>query len=114
MQKLGYGEHAKRRARCPFHRPDRKPSFSVFEIDGNWFWKCHAGCGEGDEINFIEKALSLSNGDAIPKYGELAGFPIQRPKFHVSLVHPVSPVSEGQGCREKALKLLAAENACIK
>src|SRR5437870_796998 len=64
MQKLGYREHAKRRARCPFHRPDRKPSFSVFEIDGNWFWKCHADCGEGDEIDFIENALSLSNGDA--------------------------------------------------
>ena len=38
MQKLGYDEHAKRRAHCPFHQPDRKPSFSVFEIDGNWFW----------------------------------------------------------------------------
>lgn len=72
LGRLGLGEHAKRSARCPFHQ-DKSPSFSVFQSDGLWFWKCHAGCGEGDEITFLEKREGLSNGDAIRRFCELAG-----------------------------------------
>ena len=51
MHQLGLGEHAKRSARCPFHG-DQHNSFSVWKNGaGLWFWKCHTGCGEGDEIN---------------------------------------------------------------
>jgi hypothetical protein len=73
MQQLGLGEHAKKNARCPFH-DDRNPSFSVFQINGDWFWKCHAGCGEGDEIKFLEKHKSSSRRDATKLYLELAGY----------------------------------------
>src|SRR5262249_35472308 len=36
-------------------------------------WKCHAGCGEGDEITFLEKHHGISNRDAIKLYLEMAG-----------------------------------------
>jgi DNA primase len=54
MYRLGLGKHAKKSARCPFH-DDKHNSFSVWRNGaGLWFFKCHAGCGEGDEINFLE------------------------------------------------------------
>jgi CHC2-type zinc finger protein len=74
MTELGYGDRAKKSARCPFHSPDRNPSFSVFEKDGQWFWQCHAGCGGGDEIDFLAKLKF--GGDvkqALPEYLRKAG-----------------------------------------
>ena len=53
LQRLGLDEHAKKSAQCPCH-DDKHNSFSVWQNNGAWFWKCHAGCGGGDEINFIE------------------------------------------------------------
>jgi hypothetical protein len=71
MRQLGLGERAKKSARCPFHH-DKNPSFSVFQIDGSWFYKCHA-CGvTGDEINFLEKHNSISPSDATKLYLEMA------------------------------------------
>ena len=72
MERLGLGGHAKKSGRCPFH-DDSNPSFSVFQIDGLWFFKCHAGCGEGDEINFLEKHKGVSRSDATKLYLEMAG-----------------------------------------
>jgi hypothetical protein len=72
MRELGLSDHAKKSARCPFHE-DRRNSFSVWQKDGVWFWKCHAGCGEGDEINFLEKHRTGSRGDAIKLYLAMAG-----------------------------------------
>jgi hypothetical protein len=72
MEELGLGEHAKKNARCPFH-DDKSPSFSVFQIDDSWFFKCHAGCGTGDEINFLEKHHDISRSEAIARYLEMAG-----------------------------------------
>jgi DNA primase len=55
LHRLGLGEHAKKSALCPFH-DDKHNSFSVWKNGvGLWFWKCHTGCGEGDEITFLEK-----------------------------------------------------------
>jgi DNA primase len=55
MHRLGLGEQAKKSARCPFH-DDKHNSFSIWQNkDGLWSWKCHAGCGQGDEITFLEK-----------------------------------------------------------
>src|SRR6516225_10521563 len=72
MDQLDLGEHAKKSARCPFH-DDKHNSFSVWNnATGRWFWKCHAGCGEGDEISFIEKHRGLSRGQAIKLYLEMA------------------------------------------
>src|SRR5713101_3714376 len=72
MHRLGLGEHAKKSARCPFHE-DKRNSFSVWRNGNGWFFKCHAGCGEGDEITFLEKYRSVSNSDAIKLFLEMAG-----------------------------------------
>jgi CHC2 zinc finger/AAA domain len=72
MQQLGLGEQAKKSARCPFHE-DKHNSFSVWQRDGAWFFKCHAGCGEGDEISFLELHEKLSRCDATERFLELAG-----------------------------------------
>jgi hypothetical protein len=37
-----------------------------------WFWKCHTGCGEGDEITFLEKHRGISRGEAIKVFLEMA------------------------------------------
>src|SRR5260370_20201559 len=73
MHQEGFGEHAKKSARCPFH-DDQRNSFSVWRNGSRlWFWKCHAGCGEGDEITFLEKHKGISNIDATKRYLEMAG-----------------------------------------
>jgi hypothetical protein len=136
MASEGLGEHAKKSAHCPFH-DDQYKSFSVFEgKDGFWYWKCHAGCGDGDEILFLRKLKKLSLSDAMNLYLDMAGFPASRPaksreypvppkspaspkspECHVSLGYPVSPVSEGQvadGELDKLVKGTAAQNACTQ
>jgi hypothetical protein len=80
IQQLGLGEHTKKNAQCPFH-DDKNPSFSVFQIAGAWFWKCHAGCGGGDEINFLEKYKGISLSDATKLYLEMAGCAPSRQTF---------------------------------
>jgi hypothetical protein len=121
------------------------PSFSIFQGKGGfWFWKCHAGCGEGDEILFLRKLKGVSMTEAMNLYLDMAGFPANPPpKSHeyssVSSVSksreslsvlvsgspecpecpesPVSPVSNGQGPdgkEQKALKALATRNACTE
>src|SRR5215472_13491185 len=135
MKQLGLAEHAKKGARCPLPgHDDKHPSFSIFGgKDRFWFWKCHAGCGEGDEILFLRRLNGLSMTEAMDVYLDMAGFPAHRPpKSHeypsVSSVSkspespespecPVSPVSEGQGLdaeKEKMLRALASRNACIE
>jgi hypothetical protein len=129
MAREGLSEHAKKSAHCPFHDDEHK-SFSVWQKDGSWFWKCHAGCGEGDEIMFLRERKGLSSTKAISFYLDMAGFPPrlshrsheypQSPQFHErpechkspkSPVFPVYPMSNGQGL-QKALKELGARNAC--
>src|SRR5215469_9252333 len=129
MKRLGLAEHAKKSARCPFHH-DEHPSFSVFHSkDGKgWQWKCHVGCGYGDEIAFLVKHFGISRREAIQRYLDLAGFPARRPPESreypkspdspdspkspecpvslVSPVSPVSPVSEGQALDAKQQQFL--------
>jgi hypothetical protein len=72
MQQLGLGEHAKKSAHCPFHE-DKHNSFSVWQgPEGAWVWKCHSGCGGGDEINFLELHRRISRRDATKLFLELA------------------------------------------
>lgn len=69
MERRGLAAHAKRSAFCPFHENTRTPAFSVFQDErGLWHFKCHAGCGEGDEITFLEKLDGLSNKDATRQF----------------------------------------------
>jgi hypothetical protein len=73
MEKLGYGDHAQKSARCPFHE-DAKNSFSVYQNpEGLWRFNCFAGCGHGDEIHFLERTRKLSKADAIRFFLETAG-----------------------------------------
>jgi hypothetical protein len=73
MELLGFDGHVRKSARCPFH-DDQHNSFSVFrDRRGRWRWKCHAGCGWGDEITFLELHLSLSKAEAIRRYLDMAG-----------------------------------------
>jgi putative DNA primase/helicase len=72
LASLGLGGHAKQSARCPFHE-DGSNSFSVWQGDKGWQFKCHAGCGKGDEINFLELHEKLTNKDATKRFLEMAG-----------------------------------------
>ena len=76
MRELGYDKkNIGKTALCPFHN-DRHASFSVFKNnDGHWLWKCHTGCGAGDEIDFVSKRHGITKREAIWLYLELAGFP---------------------------------------
>ena len=72
MERCGLGAHARKSARCPFHE-DKDASFSVWQGDKGWRFKCHSGCGDGDEITFLEMRESLSNKDAAKRFLEMAG-----------------------------------------
>jgi hypothetical protein len=74
LKQIGLGAHAKRSAPCPLHE-DKNPSFSMFQTVHGWRFKCHAGCGEGDEIIFLEKWRGLSRGEAIRFYANLVFAP---------------------------------------
>ena len=79
MALLGYGDHAKKSAHCPFHE-DSSASFSLYVgDDGEERWKCFAGCGQGDAIDFLAKHRGLSNADACREYIRLAGLPDSSP-----------------------------------
>jgi DNA primase len=73
MAQLGFGDRAKKSARCPFHE-DSSASFSLYVgDDGKQRWKCFAGCGQGDAIDFLAKHRGLSNAQACREYIRLAG-----------------------------------------
>jgi hypothetical protein len=126
MRELNYEEkHIRKSAVCPFHK-DEHPSFSVFQSNNGkgWQWKCHVGCGYGDEIAFLVKHFDTPRREAIRCYLDMAGFPSRAPgksrecpAFRASRASPAYPVSEGQGLNgrlEQVLKALAARNACAK
>jgi hypothetical protein len=70
---LGHGDRAKKSALCMFH-DDASESFSLYQRqDGSWAWKCHAGCGGGDEADWLARLRGLSNADACREYIRLAG-----------------------------------------
>ena len=72
MKLLDDGDSAAKSALCPFHQ-DEHPSFSVFETDdGRWRWHCFAGCGSGDEIDYLVMRQELTTGEAIEEYLRLA------------------------------------------
>ena len=73
LARFGLGDRAKKSAHCPFHEDGHK-SFSVWKDgSGRWGWKCHAGCGKGDEITFVERQEKLSRHDAVQRFLDLAG-----------------------------------------
>ena len=96
MAQLGFGDHAKKSARCPFHE-DSSASFSVYlGDDGQERWKCHAGCGQGDAIDFLAKHHGLSNAAACREYIHLAGVTPPPPDFKPS--QSAQPPLHWQSC----------------
>ena len=87
MERCCLGEHAKKSARCPWH-DDGNNSFSVWQGEKGWQFKCHSGCGGGDEINFLEKHEGISNRDATKRFLELSGVSGERAVKLASGVHP--------------------------
>jgi hypothetical protein len=134
MKRLGLAAHAKKNARCLWH-DDQHPSFSVFKgRDGFWHYKCFVCDPQGgDEIAFLVKHFGISSREAIKRYLEMVGFSPSRPpkshecrkslgspeclvspKYHKSLVYPMSNGQGLNGETEKVLKTLAAHNACTE
>ena len=94
MEQLGFGDRAKKSARCPFHE-DTSASFSVFTgEDGFERWKCFAGCGQGDAIDFLAKVRGLCPADAIREFKRMAGIevaPAPAPALQPSTSVPQAP-----------------------
>jgi CHC2-type zinc finger protein len=102
LHRLGLGKHAKKSARCPFH-DDKHNSFSVWKNgESLWFWKCHAGCGEGDEITFLELHEKVSQRDAIKRFLEMASVNGATPPGKAALTSTSKPTLalDWQACVE--------------
>lgn len=53
---------------CPFHPPDKSPSFSVFKgQDGTWRWKCHHDGTSGSIVDLVARLDGISDKDAIDR-----------------------------------------------
>jgi DNA primase len=72
LEQLEDWEQCVAKKRCPFHA-NTSPSFSVFIKEDNQYWKCHAGCGAGDQINYLEHKFDLNRGEALRLFLEMAG-----------------------------------------
>lgn len=59
------------RVSCPFHQPDNNPSCSI--NTENRMWMCHAGCGDGDILDFSAQVLDLL-GDKRQVASKIAGW----------------------------------------
>jgi len=94
MAQLGHGDRARTSARCPFHQ-DSTPSFSVYQQrDGAWAWRCHAGCGAGDEPDFLARVRGIANPDACREFIRLAGLsPAPQTLPQPLTLHPPQPNS---------------------
>lgn len=73
MERLGFREHTKRTAFCPFHENKESEAFSVYPTANGMKWNCFTGCGGGDELDFLMKAEGLEKGAAFKRWAELAG-----------------------------------------
>jgi hypothetical protein len=71
LAQLGLQDHARKSAACPLHK-DKSPSFSVWEGKTGWRWKCHAGCGGGDQIDLLVALDGVSRKEAIRSFIAMA------------------------------------------
>jgi hypothetical protein len=76
LQKIGLGEFARKSVRSPF-RPDKRPSWGIFNREGKWFFKDQATGDSGDEITLLARWKGLEEKRNFPQllklYAELAG-----------------------------------------
>lgn len=126
MQQLGLGAHVRKSAFCPFHENTHTPAFSLYEDPKHRSrWKCHAGCGGGDEVEFLKKAFGLSTRDSLKRWRELAS---HTPQSSIRITplrnkatpaktprqSPVHPVDAHRGSRAEleALAVLRGVSLC--
>jgi DNA primase len=57
---------------CPFH-DDHSPSFSIFGTYSGPLWKCHAGCGGGDQISYLQVKFKVPRSEAVRMFLNMAG-----------------------------------------
>lgn len=72
---------------CPFHE-DKSPSLSI--ADDLNSWKCFAGCGSGDSLDFIQKIENISFKDSLEKASSISGIPSPSKKFTIKSANPLS------------------------
>ena len=97
MGQVGLGEHALKSAHCPFH-DDKHESFSTWQNpEGLWFWKCHAGCGQGDEITFLEKHKGITNSDALREFLSMTSVSSQKTR-RLKVLEPNEQTFDWRSC----------------
>ena len=72
-QHLGLPGQPRAGCRSPF-RPDRSPSFSIYE--GGRKWKDHATGEGGDAIDFLALACQVDAAEAVGRFRDLLGAPL--------------------------------------
>ena len=83
--------------RCPFHK-DINASFSMFRgRDGFDAFKCFAGCGGGDAVDFLQVATGLPKPDACREFIRLAGGVSSAPK----LILPKTADADAEKARQR-------------
>jgi hypothetical protein len=93
----GLGDHARKSAKCPLH-DDGSNSFSLYVgEDGEERWKCFAGCGGGDVVDFLARHRGLSNADACREFNKLAGVTDSAPPSSFRLVQASPAKSSDSG-----------------
>jgi len=55
------------KASCPFHPPDKRPSFSIYTYDGFWFWKDHHDGSSGTIIDLVARMENISEKEAMTR-----------------------------------------------
>lgn len=76
---------------CPFHA-DGDPSLSV----NHTFWHCHAGCGSGNAIHFVERIKGVPFLDALSWLTEYAGgHAMQEHRVQVEKKRPTVVLTDG-------------------
>ncbi len=92
IEQLGISERVRRTMFCPFHDNKLTEAFSVYRgTKGGWKWKCHAGCGGGDEIDFIERLHRASRKEAIERYRQLLGSQASYPNPKTAITPKTQP-----------------------
>jgi hypothetical protein len=116
LGRLGLEAHAKKSVCCPFHE-DKSPSFSVWQSPRGWQWKCQSGCGNGDEIGFLEVHCRLTRADAIRRFLEMADGNLAPPPMPPPTTEPTTgpelPADATPGTLDDWQELAALRNLSV-
>jgi len=63
---------------CSPFRPEKKPSFSVYEDGGRWRWRDHSSGDHGDGLDFIRMAKGCDAAEALRWARDFLGIPSRR------------------------------------